>query len=164
MNLLRQFSAFLAGRRWPYPQDSPAPKHAAGIGKAFDSTERERTERKKIMLVRNVQTGQTAHAKNSDEQIHTLVKLGVLEYVNEPPNQVARAVRHEGHVIVGTFRPEGPMKCSGLDVVRYDAESLHREFGSISACWTAPRNCTKHRLGPSSSFSIATAKSSRFRS
>jgi SAM-dependent methyltransferase len=43
--------------------------------------------------------------------------------------QVARAVRREGHVIVATFGPEGPMKCSGLDVVRYDAESLHREFG-----------------------------------
>jgi SAM-dependent methyltransferase len=43
--------------------------------------------------------------------------------------QVARAVRHGGHVIVGTFGPDGPMKCSGLDVVRYDAESLHREFG-----------------------------------
>ena len=43
--------------------------------------------------------------------------------------QVARAVRYGGHVIVGTFGPEGPVKCSGLDVVRYDAESLHREFG-----------------------------------
>jgi hypothetical protein len=43
--------------------------------------------------------------------------------------QVARAVRRGGHVIVSTFGPEGPMKCSGLDAVRYDAESLHREFG-----------------------------------
>ena len=43
--------------------------------------------------------------------------------------QVARAVRHGGHVIVGAFGPEGPLKCSGLDVVRYDAESLYREFG-----------------------------------
>lgn len=43
--------------------------------------------------------------------------------------QVARAVRRGGHVIVSTFGPEGPTKCSGLDVVRYDAESLHREFG-----------------------------------
>ena len=43
--------------------------------------------------------------------------------------QVARAVRHGGHVIMSTFGPEGPTKCSGLDVVRYDAESLHREFG-----------------------------------
>lgn len=43
--------------------------------------------------------------------------------------QVARAVRRGGHVIVSTFGPEGPMKCSGLDVVRYDAQSLHKEFG-----------------------------------
>ena len=43
--------------------------------------------------------------------------------------QVARAVRHGGHVVVSTFGPEGPTKCSGLDVVRYNAESLHREFG-----------------------------------
>jgi 2-polyprenyl-3-methyl-5-hydroxy-6-metoxy-1,4-benzoquinol methylase len=43
--------------------------------------------------------------------------------------QVARSVRTGGHVIVSTFGPEGPMKCSGLDVVRYDAESLHRQFG-----------------------------------
>jgi SAM-dependent methyltransferase len=43
--------------------------------------------------------------------------------------QVARAVRRGGHVIVGVFGPEGPTKCTGLEVVRYDAESLHREFG-----------------------------------
>lgn len=43
--------------------------------------------------------------------------------------QIARGVRHGGHVIVSTFGPEGPTKCSGLNVVRYDAESLHREFG-----------------------------------
>lgn len=43
--------------------------------------------------------------------------------------QVARAVRPGGHVIVATFGPEGPETCSGLDVVRYDAEHLHGEFG-----------------------------------
>jgi 2-polyprenyl-3-methyl-5-hydroxy-6-metoxy-1,4-benzoquinol methylase len=43
--------------------------------------------------------------------------------------QVAHAVKPGGHVIVSTFGPEGPTKCSGLDVVRYDAESLHKEFG-----------------------------------
>src|SRR5678816_4949557 len=43
--------------------------------------------------------------------------------------QVANAVKPGGHVIVSTFGPEGPMKCSGLDVVRYDAETLHSEFG-----------------------------------
>jgi 2-polyprenyl-3-methyl-5-hydroxy-6-metoxy-1,4-benzoquinol methylase len=45
-------------------------------------------------------------------------------------NAVRRAVKHGGHVIVSTFGPEGPTKCSGLEVMRYDAESLHREFGS----------------------------------
>jgi SAM-dependent methyltransferase len=43
--------------------------------------------------------------------------------------QVARAVRLGGHVIVSTFGPEGPTKCSGLEVMSYDAESLHGEFG-----------------------------------
>lgn len=43
--------------------------------------------------------------------------------------QAAYGVKPGGHVIVSTFGPEGPTKCSGLDVVRYDAESLHREFG-----------------------------------
>lgn len=44
--------------------------------------------------------------------------------------QVAAAVRPGGHVIVSTFGPEGPTKCSGLDVARYDAKSLHGEFGT----------------------------------
>jgi SAM-dependent methyltransferase len=44
--------------------------------------------------------------------------------------QVARAVKPGGHVIVSTFGPEGPEKCSGLDVVRYDPDSLHNEFGA----------------------------------
>lgn len=44
--------------------------------------------------------------------------------------QVARAVQPGGHVIVATFASDGPEKCSGLDVVRYDAASLHNEFGT----------------------------------
>ena len=44
--------------------------------------------------------------------------------------QVAAAVRPGGHVIVSTFGPEGPTKCSGLEVARYDAKSLHGEFGT----------------------------------
>src|SRR6516162_7890759 len=43
--------------------------------------------------------------------------------------QVGRSVRSGGHVLVSTFGPEGPTKCSGLEVLRYDAESLHAEFG-----------------------------------
>lgn len=44
--------------------------------------------------------------------------------------QVARSVKPGGHVIVATFGPDGPARCSGLDVVRYDADALHGEFGA----------------------------------
>lgn len=44
--------------------------------------------------------------------------------------QVARSVKPGGHVIISTFGPEGPTKCSGLEVMRYEEESLHREFGA----------------------------------
>jgi len=44
--------------------------------------------------------------------------------------QVARSVRIGGHVIVATFGPEGPTQCSGLDVMRYDSDALHAEFGA----------------------------------
>jgi 2-polyprenyl-3-methyl-5-hydroxy-6-metoxy-1,4-benzoquinol methylase len=43
--------------------------------------------------------------------------------------QVAHAVRPGGHVIVATFGPEGPTKCSGLEVVRYGPDALHDQFG-----------------------------------
>jgi 2-polyprenyl-3-methyl-5-hydroxy-6-metoxy-1,4-benzoquinol methylase len=44
--------------------------------------------------------------------------------------RVAESMKPGGHVIVATFGPEGPEKCSGLNVVRYDADSLHDEFGA----------------------------------
>ncbi len=44
--------------------------------------------------------------------------------------QALRAVGPRGHVVVATFGPEGPDKCSGLPVVRYDVNHLHDEFGA----------------------------------
>ena len=44
--------------------------------------------------------------------------------------QVAKALKPGGHAIVATFGPQGPMQCSGLDVVRYDPDALHDEFGA----------------------------------
>ncbi|MGH9596375.1 MAG: class I SAM-dependent methyltransferase [Edaphobacter sp.] len=44
--------------------------------------------------------------------------------------KVASAVKPGGYVIISTFAPTGPARCSGLDVVRYDAQSLHAEFGA----------------------------------
>lgn len=44
--------------------------------------------------------------------------------------QLTQALRPGGHVIVATFGPEGPTRCSGLDAVRYNADALHGELGS----------------------------------
>ena len=43
--------------------------------------------------------------------------------------QVMRAVRPGGHVIVATFAKDGPEQYSGLPVMRYSADELHAEFG-----------------------------------
>jgi len=42
---------------------------------------------------------------------------------------VRHSVRPGGHVIVATFAPDGPLRCSGLKTVRYSPDSLHGEFG-----------------------------------
>jgi hypothetical protein len=40
-----------------------------------------------------------------------------------------RVVRVGGHVIIATFGPRGPERCSGLPVQRYDADALSRRLG-----------------------------------
>ncbi|HET8636477.1 MAG TPA: class I SAM-dependent methyltransferase [Acidobacteriaceae bacterium] len=44
-------------------------------------------------------------------------------------NQIKRALKPGGLVILSTFGPEGPVQCSGLAVCRYDRESLAAVFG-----------------------------------
>ena len=40
-----------------------------------------------------------------------------------------RKLKPAGHVVIGTFSLSGPERCSGLNVVRYDATALQRELG-----------------------------------
>jgi SAM-dependent methyltransferase len=42
---------------------------------------------------------------------------------------VRNAVRPGGHVIIGTFAPDGPERCSGLAVIRHDAASIGNVLG-----------------------------------
>src|SRR5262249_3742801 len=42
---------------------------------------------------------------------------------------VRRALKPNGHIVVATFGPSGPERCSGLPVARYSAESIQDEFG-----------------------------------
>jgi len=44
-------------------------------------------------------------------------------------DKVQRAVKPGGHVLMATFGPNGPLQCSGLDVVRYDQKKLQQVFG-----------------------------------
>ena len=40
-----------------------------------------------------------------------------------------RALRPGGTIVVATFGLDGPAQCSGLEVVRYDADGIHAAFG-----------------------------------
>jgi trans-aconitate methyltransferase len=56
-------------------------------------------------------------------------------FLTEPKDRAAyvgrilRAVRPGGDVIIGTFAPDGPERCSGLPVVRHDAAALAKVLG-----------------------------------
>ncbi|WP_269933466.1 class I SAM-dependent methyltransferase [Aminobacter sp. HY435] len=56
-------------------------------------------------------------------------------FLTDPADQaayaatLARALGSGGHAVIGTFAPDGPEKCSGLPVVRHDAESIGKVLG-----------------------------------
>ena len=43
--------------------------------------------------------------------------------------RLTKAMKPGGHAIIGTFAPDGPDRCSGLPVARYDAQGLGRVLG-----------------------------------
>jgi SAM-dependent methyltransferase len=59
----------------------------------------------------------------------------VFHFLTEPSDRAAysdrlrAAVRPGGHAIIATFAPDGPERCSGLPVLRYDAQTLAGEIG-----------------------------------
>jgi 2-polyprenyl-3-methyl-5-hydroxy-6-metoxy-1,4-benzoquinol methylase len=44
--------------------------------------------------------------------------------------RAAASVKKKAHLIISTFGPEGPTRCSGLDTAHYDAAALEAEFAS----------------------------------
>lgn len=60
----------------------------------------------------------------------------VFHFLTDPDDRrryvdvLSRAVRPGGHVVIATFAPDGPPKCSGLPVERYDAEALSATLGA----------------------------------
>lgn len=84
-----------------------------------------------IWLVGNVTT--TALPAQSYEIWHD---RAVFHFLTDKENRMAyvrqltAALRPGGHVITASFGPRGPMRCSGLETVRYDAEALQKELGT----------------------------------
>jgi SAM-dependent methyltransferase len=73
----------------------------------------------------------------------------VFHFLTEPDDraryraQLDRAVRPGGHAVIGTFAEDGPTKCSGLPVERYDGKSLATALGAGWALVRAVRH--EHR-------------------
>jgi trans-aconitate methyltransferase len=44
---------------------------------------------------------------------------------------LTRALKIGGHAVIATFAPDGPERCSGLPVMRYDAASLGEALGPM---------------------------------
>ncbi len=42
---------------------------------------------------------------------------------------LCRALRPDGHLVIATFGPSGPERCSGLPTIRYDEKTLAAELG-----------------------------------
>ena len=63
----------------------------------------------------------------------------VFHFLTDPAERKAyvtaalRALKPGGHIIIATFAEDGPERCSGLPVARYDAPTLHAQFGAACA-------------------------------
>ena len=63
----------------------------------------------------------------------------VFHFLTEPGDRrryvelARRSIPPGGHLIIATFAPEGPPRCSGLEVCRYDARSLAAALGDAFA-------------------------------
>jgi hypothetical protein len=59
----------------------------------------------------------------------------VFHFLTKPEDQkkylqsVEKALKAGGVIVLSTFAPDGPEKCSGLNVRRYDCEMLERLLG-----------------------------------
>ncbi|HTF70948.1 MAG TPA: class I SAM-dependent methyltransferase [Edaphobacter sp.] len=64
---------------------------------------------------------------------HDRAVFHFLTFPEQRASYVARAaasLKRNGHLIISTFGPAGPKRCSGLDTARYNAAALEAEFGT----------------------------------
>lgn len=72
--------------------------------------------------------------------------------------RLARALRPGGHAIIGTFAMDGPERCSGLPVVRYDAELLSATLGDSFAFVETRRHDHRTPMGGIQRFQFSAFK------
>jgi SAM-dependent methyltransferase len=70
------------------------------------------------------------------------------------------ALRPNGHAIIATFALEGPERCSGLPVVRYDAAKLSAALGSVFQLIEARRQDHRTPSGSTQQFQFSVFKRS----
>ena len=63
-----------------------------------------------------------------------------------------RAIKPGGHLIMATFAEDGPERCSGLPVARYDAASLAAQFGDACKLLRTEKEIHRTPAGKSQSF------------
>lgn len=79
--------------------------------------------------------GDVLDAEFAAQSVDVWHDRAVFHFLTDPADraryveQVRHAVRPDGLVLVASFAEDGPLKCSGLEVVRYSPEALHHEFG-----------------------------------
>jgi len=71
---------------------------------------------------------------------------------------LTRAPRPGGHVIIGTFATDGPERCSGLPVVRYDAALLSATLGDSLAFVETRRHDHRTPMGGIQRFQFSVFK------
>jgi len=81
--------------------------------------------------------------------------------LTEPDDRAAylacltKALRPEGYAIIGTFAPDGPERCSGLPMARYDAASLGKALGHAFEPVAARRHIHRTPAGGTQSFQFS---------
>lgn len=68
---------------------------------------------------------------------------------------LAKALKPHGHAIMATFAPDGPERCSGLPVVRYDADSLAQILGDGFELIETPRHAHRTPSGMEQRFQFS---------
>jgi len=69
--------------------------------------------------------------------------------------RLGRALKVGGHAIIATFALDGPERCSGLPVVRYDAASLGQTLGSAFQLVETRRHAHATPWGTDQSFQFS---------